>query len=149
MTEEATPTARVFPYLSYRDADKAIEFLVHALGFEEESRFTMEDGRIAHASLSLEGGQTVLLATAYDEMNQKTANEVDGWYSQVMCFVADVDAHCARAKTAGAEITQDVQDEPWGGRMYRCEDPEGHRWMFATQVVEMDEAEIEKALKEQ
>ena len=105
-------------------------------------------GRIGHASLTLEGGQELYVASTFDELNQKTANEVDGWYSQVMCFVEDVDAHCARAKTAGVDITQEPQDEPWGIRMYRCEDLEGHRWLFGTQVAEVSDEEIEAAIQE-
>lgn len=50
---------------------------------------------------------------------------VDG----VLVVVSDVDAHCARAREAGATIlSEPVHDGP--GRLYRAEDPEGHRWMF-------------------
>ena len=50
---------------------------------------------------------------------------VDG----IQVEVEDVDAHFERAKAAGAVILSEPRDNP-AGRLYRAEDPEGHRWMF-------------------
>ena len=36
---------RFIPYLSYQDAPAAIDFLERAFGFEERSRYPMDDGR--------------------------------------------------------------------------------------------------------
>ena len=47
-------------------------------------------------------------------------------------YVEDVDAHCARAREAGAEIAEEPNDQPYGDRRYAAEDPEGHLWYFAT-----------------
>jgi uncharacterized glyoxalase superfamily protein PhnB len=52
---------------------------------------------------------------------------VDGALVQV----ADVDAHFARARDAGARILREPEDQPFG-RLYSAEDLEGHRWMFMT-----------------
>jgi len=46
--------------------------------------------------------------------------------------VDDVDAHCRRARAAGASIESEPEDKEWGHRMYAASDPEGHRWYFAT-----------------
>jgi uncharacterized glyoxalase superfamily protein PhnB len=51
---------------------------------------------------------------------------VDGVWGQV----DDVVAHRERAREAGATLLSEVEDGP-AGRLYRVEDPEGHRWMFA------------------
>jgi PhnB protein len=50
---------------------------------------------------------------------------VDGVWAQV----DDVDAHRERAREAGATLLSEIEDGP-DGRLYRVEDPEGHRWMF-------------------
>ena len=50
-----------------------------------------------------------------------------------MCWIDDVDAHHARARAAGAIITVPPTDQDHGARVYRAIDPEGHRWIFATQ----------------
>ena len=44
----------------------------------------------------------------------------------------DIDAHYARAKDAGAEITRDFQDTDYGSRECTARDPEGHLWSFGT-----------------
>jgi uncharacterized glyoxalase superfamily protein PhnB len=51
---------------------------------------------------------------------------VDGVWAQV----DDLDAHFERASAAGATMLSEIEDGP-AGRLYRTEDPEGHRWMFA------------------
>ena len=59
----------------------------------------MKDGRIGHAELAL-GDNVVMLASVFQEMDQTTPEQAvksgGGWYSQVFCYVADVDAHHAR-----------------------------------------------------
>lgn len=54
-------------------------------------------------------------------------------------FVDDVDAHCARAKAAGAiilnePITTDYGSEYWADRTYLTQDLEGHQWWFMQRV---------------
>jgi uncharacterized glyoxalase superfamily protein PhnB len=46
--------------------------------------------------------------------------------------VDDVDAHCERARSAGATILREPETEPYG-RLYNAADLEGHRWMFMEQ----------------
>lgn len=50
----------------------------------------------------------------------------------VYCLVEAVDAHFARAKAAGAEITREPETQDYGGRDYTAKDPEGHVWTFGT-----------------
>ena len=47
----------------------------------------------------------------------------------VIVEVDDADAHFRQAKSAGATILSEPEDQPHG-RLYRAEDLEGHRWMF-------------------
>ena len=50
----------------------------------------------------------------------------------VYVVVDDCDAHCARARAAGALIVREPKDEDYGGRGYPCRDLEGHVWSFGT-----------------
>jgi uncharacterized glyoxalase superfamily protein PhnB len=43
-------------------------------------------------------------------------------------FVVDLEAHCARAKAAGAAIVTDIHQ--YGYRSYEADDLEGNRWTF-------------------
>jgi len=45
---------------------------------------------------------------------------------------ADADAHYERAKAAGAEITRELEDTPYGSREYSARDLDGHTWSFGT-----------------
>ena len=46
--------------------------------------------------------------------------------------VEDPDAHCERARAAGAEIVQEPTDREYGSREYTARDPEGNLWVFGT-----------------
>lgn len=46
-------------------------------------------------------------------------------------IVDDVDAQYAQAKAAGAQVTEEPNDMPYGHRRYSCVDPQGHEWAFA------------------
>jgi uncharacterized glyoxalase superfamily protein PhnB len=47
-------------------------------------------------------------------------------------IVADADAHCARAKAAGAVIIDELETKDYGGKGYSCRDPDGHLWWFGS-----------------
>ncbi|MYF86946.1 MAG: hypothetical protein F4178_11345 [Rhodospirillaceae bacterium] len=89
-----------------------------------------------------------MLASVFPEMDQTTPNKAGGWYSQVFCYVDDVDAHHAQAEAAGARITAEPEDQFYGERHYRAEDPEGHRWIFGQRIREVPEAEIRAMMDE-
>ena len=60
----------------------------------------------------------------------------------VHVYVDDIDAHHARAKEAGAEITREPEDQFYGDRTYGAKDPQGMSWYFAQHVREMSAEEM-------
>jgi uncharacterized glyoxalase superfamily protein PhnB len=58
-------------------------------------------------------------------------NVIDGLH----VLMSDVNAHFRRAREGGATILSEPADEPYGERIYRVEDLEGHRWVFAQQIT--------------
>jgi len=126
-------TQTIFPMLDYEDAPSAIDFLIRAFGFVEQNRMEGDDGTIGHAELSLEG-QVVMLASVWRDGGFSTPRELGGNHSQLFCVVSDVDAHCSKAREAGAIVIGEPQDQDYGYRTYRATDPEGHRWYFAGPV---------------
>jgi uncharacterized glyoxalase superfamily protein PhnB len=62
---------------------------------------------------------------------------------------ADIDAHCERARAAGAEIIMEPEDQFYGDRSYRCRDPEGHIWTVGQTIesVSREKAEEISGLK--
>lgn len=138
------PHPRIVPSLSYADAPAAIDFLVNAFGFTEDYRLPMPDGRIGHAELT-HGDSRITLASAYPEMGFVPPGDRAGVSSQLSVYVDDVDAHYATAVAAGASVVGEPEDQPYGARMYRAVDPEGHRWIFSQYTSLMTPEEIAAA----
>lgn len=57
-----------------------------------------------------------------------------GRTSLLYVLVEDVDAHFAHAEDEGAEIVEELSDQPYGHRRYTCRDPQGHEWTFAAPI---------------
>ena len=135
---------RIVPFIGYEDAAAAIEWLERAFGFLEDrdARYE-EDGSITHAELDL-GGATIFVSTPAgyasprrmrqeSELARRSSDNpwvIDGLFVQV----EDVDAHCERARAAGATILREPEEPGIGQRIYSAEDLEGHRWMFGQPV---------------
>ncbi|MGB0920121.1 MAG: VOC family protein [Alphaproteobacteria bacterium] len=134
-------TQRVIPYLTYKDAPAAIDFVCKAFGFTEDMRMPGPDGDIMHANLKYDGN-AVMLASEMDGSSYKAPGNVSAPTSFVFMYVDDVDAHHAQATKSGAKIIVDLEDQFWGERTYTCEDPEGGRWMFSTVVAEFDPSQM-------
>ena len=56
-----------------------------------------------------------------------------------------IDAHCARARDAGAVIVREPEDQFYGDRVYSARDPEGHVWSFGQPVRKVTREEAEQA----
>jgi len=127
-------TATIIPALHYRDAHAAIDFLCRAFGFEKKAVYEDGQGAVAHAELTLGNGMIMLGSVKDTEYGRLLVRprEAGGVTMSIYAVVADPDAHCARAKAAGAEITREPVTQDYGGRDYTCKDPEGHVWSFGT-----------------
>jgi uncharacterized glyoxalase superfamily protein PhnB len=118
---------QVIPYLYYADVPKAVDWLVKSFGFEQVMVVPAGNGR-HHGEVRF-GSGLVMMGTATDRFESKSPSQAKAHTSGVFVFLDDVDAHCARAKAAGAEIVNDVSDQEYG-RTYWARDPEGHDWFF-------------------
>jgi len=78
-----------------------------------------------------------MLATAVPDMGHASPKDLPGRHAGVMCYVDAVDAHFARARAAGAQITAEPEDKLYGCRMYAAADPEGHHGWFSTHVQDV------------
>jgi uncharacterized glyoxalase superfamily protein PhnB len=73
-------------------------------------------------------------------VDMKSPLSVAGANTQGMqVYVDDVDAHCAKARAAGAKIVDepalhDYGEEYWADRSYGAVDPEGHMWWFTQRI---------------
>jgi uncharacterized glyoxalase superfamily protein PhnB len=127
----------ITPCLSYRDAPAAIEWLCRAFGFEKQLVVPGERaGEVRHAQLKLGRGMIMVSTSADDDtarLWQKSPRQLGGTTVGINVYVADPDAHMARAVAAGGvEIISPCEDKPHGGRGYNCRDAEGYLWYFGS-----------------
>lgn len=132
--DERRGGAAIIPGLRYADAPGAIAWLCEAFGFEKHLVVEGENGTIAHAQLTYRNAMVMLGSGRDDADGCMTVRPVDaGGVTQALYVVVDdVDAHCARARAAGAEIVMEPEDQDYGGRLYSCRDPEKHLWHFGS-----------------
>lgn len=138
---------RISSSIFYDDAAAAIDWLGRAFGFEVRLRVDGEGGRIVHSELTLGDGLIMVGSTGGDDHPDRAVplpcaspRALGGAITQALCIcVDDADAHCERARAAGARIvdepaTHDYGDDYWADRCYRAVDPEGHHWWFMQRV---------------
>ena len=116
-------TQVLYPVLSYRDADAAIDWLVQAFGFEVIEVNHGPDGQVLHAELAYDGA-IIMLGTG----DATPDPGMRGLY----VYVEDLDAHYERARAAGATIERELRDTPYDSREYSARDLEGNSWHFGT-----------------
>jgi uncharacterized glyoxalase superfamily protein PhnB len=131
----AVPT--IFPSIRYEDAQAAIDWLERAFGFTRQVVYPGPDRTIAHAQLIFNGGMIMLGSYRDDQFRYKTPRAAGGVTQAAYLYVADIDAHFARASAAGAEIVIALKDTDYGSREYSARDPEGHLWHFGTYLPDM------------
>ncbi len=115
----------VFPTLTFRDARSAIGWLERVLGAEPLAVYEDDDGHVVHAEIRI--GESVLMAGDERRGSRATPPGV----SVVYVVVEDADAAYERAKAAGAEVTEPV-DQDYGSRDITVTDPDGNRWSLGT-----------------
>ena len=128
----------------YDDPARAIDWLCEAFGFEVRIKVEGEGGRIEHSELTVNEGLIMVGGTdgtpGRPPVPCRSPKSIQGANTQSLCIIVDdADAHCARARAAGAKITSQPQtvdygEEYWSDRSYRAEDPEGHQWWFIQRV---------------
>jgi uncharacterized glyoxalase superfamily protein PhnB len=117
------------PVLVYDNADKAIQFLTEAFGFNELAVHRAPDGSVAHAELAYGGG-----CVGLSDRVKGVDSVFDLGPCAIYVVVEDPDAHHARAVSAGAEVVFPLTDQEYGSRDYAVRDPEGFVWCFGTYV---------------
>lgn len=131
LSNRSIPRAIVIPVLAYPDVHQAASWLCDAFGFTVRLRIGNH-----RAQLNVGHGAVILR-----ELRQNEINTALGVGHSVMIRVEDVDAHCERARSCGARITQEPVTHPYGERQYNAEDLAGHSWTFSQSVADVHPTE--------
>jgi uncharacterized glyoxalase superfamily protein PhnB len=134
---------RMSASLCYPDASAAIDWLCRAFDFGVRLKVEGEGGRIEHSELVY--GEAVIMIGDLAGKGEKfpfmraPAQAGGANTMNLMVYVDDVEAHCEKARAAGARIvvepkTSDYGEDYWSDRGYECEDPGGHHWWFSQRL---------------
>jgi uncharacterized glyoxalase superfamily protein PhnB len=135
---------RLSAMVVYQDAVAAIDWLGRAFGFEVRLKVEGDDGKIVHAELVY--GEALVMPAQEGTGDKgyapgtRSPKSLDGKFTQALLIhVEDVEAHCARARAAGAKIffepkVSDYGEDYWADKNYGAIDLEGHHWWFSERV---------------
>lgn len=133
--------------VSYLDPKAAFRWLEEAFGFEPVMVILDKDGNLGHSEMSY--GDSVVMIGSEWSADHRSPKSLGGKNTQTVHVQLaegdDIDAHCARAQKAGAEILQEPSTQFYGDRTYRAKDPEGHVWTFGVTVNKMTADDWDKA----
>lgn len=140
-------TAALSSALVYKDPKAALKFLEQAFGFELTLLLEDAEGNLAHSQMNY-GDSTVMVGNEWTGEHKSPAS-IGGWMTQTVHIQipegeGTVDAHCERARRAGADIIVEPETQFYGDRTYRCKDPEGHIWTVSQTVVETSPEDWER-----
>jgi PhnB protein len=135
------------PFLTVRDAVRAIEFYKAAFGAEERGVMKAPDGKVMHAELKI-GDSIIMLSDEFPEFGSSSPQAIGGSPIGLHIYLDNVDAAFDRAVKAGAQVEMPVMDQFWGDRYGKLKDPFGHKWSIGTHVKDLSMDEINKGMDE-
>ena len=133
----------VTPYLSVRDAVRALEFYSRAFGAVELFRLTEPGGRIGHAEMRIRGS-LLMLADENPDFGAVSPASLGGTPVRMHLQVEDVDGFMRRAAAAGATELRPATDQFYGERSGMLADPFGHQWVISTHIEDVSPEEMQK-----
>jgi len=133
------------PFLTVRNALRAIEFYKQAFGAQERGVAKGPDGKVMHAEVKI-GDSVIMLSDEFPEFGSLSPQSVGGSPMGLHIYIENVDAAFDRAVKAGAQVEMPVMDQFWGDRYGKLKDPFGHKWSIATHVKDMSADEMKRSM---
>ncbi len=124
ISNRSVPTDVLLSHIIYPDVAEAVAWLTKTLGFMEHYRYGAPSGAQMHL-----GNAWIMVRRARE--GEKTPAQLGYGTQSLTVFVEDVEAHFERAKSAGANIIEDLHETEYGELQYGVEDLAGHHWLFS------------------
>jgi PhnB protein len=149
MSVQAVPKGyhTITPFMTVRDAARAIEFYKQAFGAKEKGVMKGPEGKVMHAELVI-GDSTIMLADEFPEFGSLSPQSIGGSGTGLHIYIEDVDSAFDRAVQAGATVEMPVADMFWGDRYGKLRDPFGHKWSIGTHKADLSMEEMKKGMDE-
>ncbi|MCG8605096.1 VOC family protein [bacterium] len=134
----------VNPYLTVKSASKAIEYYTKAFAANEVACLEAPDGQILHAEVQIGNSRVMVRDATAQDRDPKTFG---GTPVMMHLYVEDVDAVVEAAEANGAKILIPVDDQFYGDRSGRIEDPFGHVWVVSTRKEDVSFEEMQARME--
>ncbi|MDA1348415.1 MAG: VOC family protein [Chloroflexi bacterium] len=120
----------------------ALQFYDRAFGAEQVGHVAIAPGGegVLHSMVRI-GDTNLMMSDAWPGLWEHGPSGSSTAGLQI--YTADCDSLFDRAKQAGCEVLQPVEDMFWGDRMGKLKDPYGHCWVVATHKYVLTPEEME------
>lgn len=118
----------MFPILTTRDMRRSLAFYRDLLEAKVDYQFPPE-GEPVYVGMRLASTHFGIGLDAEDRPAQGANPWIELWV-----YADDCDAALERLRAAGVTVVDEPVDQPWGERVAKVEDPDGHRIYVASRA---------------
>ncbi len=122
------------PRIYVKGVADAVEFYKRAFGAHELGRAADSAGKVVSAEIRI-GDSMVSLSEESPAWRNFSPQSLGGATMLIILNVEDADAVWAQAKSSGAKEVFPLEDQPYGYRQGRIEDPFGHFWIISMRIA--------------
>ncbi len=133
------------PYLSIKDAGKAVEFYSQMFGVDPYLLLNMPDGRVMHCEFRIGHTRFFVSEELPEHGGTPSPQSLGATSMAIHLYVDDCDGMVEAMVSRGSTVLMEPTDVFWGERFARVRDPFGHEWGITTQLREMTPDEIQTA----
>jgi PhnB protein len=133
----------ITPYLTIKDAHKAMDFYKKAFGAEELMKMDGPDGKLMHGEIKI-GDSVLFLGDECAERGKLGPQSRGGSTSSLMVYFENVDEAFDKAVKAGCTVEMPLTDMFWGDRFGSLVDPFGQAWALAKHIEDVSPEEMKK-----
>ena len=132
------------PTIIVKEASRAIEWYKKVFGAQELNRVADPDGRIVHAEIRISG--CMLMLSEENAPHNKSPKMLNGTSVVLNLYVPDVDRLEKTAVREGAVSIFPVEDQFYGDRAGRIQDPFGHMWIISKHIRNVTAEEMQRKM---
>jgi PhnB protein len=135
----------VSPALALRNADEGISWYKNVFHAEEKMILRDQNGKILHAELII-GDVVVMLAEENPAYNSSPLT-LGGNTINLFLYTPNVDDLVERAIKKGAKLIMPLENQFYGDRSGRIQDPFGYLWVVSTHIKDVSDDEMKQMMK--
>jgi PhnB protein len=136
---------KAHPHLIIRETARAMDWYRQALGAREVLRYTAPDGKIVYAEMAIDDSK-LSMSEESREWHNHAPPSLGGSPVVVTLEVDDAHAVGKRMVDHGAKVVFAIEDQFYGDRQGRVQDPFGHLWVITQKLEELSPEEVQRRI---